>query len=88
MGDRVAQAGSLKAFLDFQIHKVEPTKSNFYEKDVLLLSEHLMSWVGQWVDLDLFTTQFSDKVLLDTWKLIECKQINFEKDLVDFCKCI
>ena len=42
-GDRVSQAGSLKASLDFQIHKVEPTKSNFYEKDVLLLSAHLMS---------------------------------------------
>ena len=26
-----------------------------------------MSWVRWWVDLDLFTTKFSDKVLLDTF---------------------
>ena len=37
----------------------------------------MMSWVQQWVDLDLFTTQISDKVLLDAWKLIECEQNKF-----------
>ena len=31
------------------------------------ISVTLMSWDGWWVDLGLFTTQFSDKVLLDTW---------------------
>ena len=31
---------------------------------LLLLSAHLMRWVRQGVDLDLFTTQFSEKVLL------------------------
>ena len=41
---------------------------------MLLFSAHLMSWVRQWVELDLFTTQFSDKVLLDTRKSIECEQ--------------
>ena len=41
---------------------------------MLLLSAAMMSWARVWVDLDLFTTQFSDKVLLDTWKLIECEQ--------------
>ena len=51
---------------------------------MLLLSAAMMSWARVWVDLDLFTTQFSDKVLLDTWKLIELKKINSEKDLVDF----
>ena len=40
---------------------------------MLLLSAHLMSWVRWWVDLD----EFSDKVLLDTWKLIECDQNKF-----------
>ena len=40
---------------------------------MLLLSAAMMSWARVWVDLDLFTTQFSDKVLLDTWKLIECE---------------
>ena len=35
------------------------------------VSATMMSWVRVWVDL--FTTQFSDKVLLDTWKLIECE---------------
>ena len=44
---------------------------------MLLLSVHLMSWVHWWLDLDLFTTQFSDKVLLDTWKLVECEQNRF-----------
>ena len=33
-----------------------------------LLFALMMSWVRVWVDLDLFTTHFSDKVLLDTWK--------------------
>ena len=37
----------------------------------------MMSWVQRWVDLDLFTTQISDKVLLDTKKLIESKQNKF-----------
>ena len=41
------------------------------------ISVTLMSWDGWWVDLDLFTTQCSDKVLLDTWKLIECEQNKF-----------
>ena len=47
----------------------------------------MMIWVQRWVDLDLFTTQFSDKMLRDTWKSIECEQKkNYEKDLVDFAK--
>ena len=35
---------------------------------MLLLSAAMMSWARVWVDLDLFTTQFSDKMLRDTWK--------------------
>ena len=38
---------------------------------MLQLSVTMMSWVQVWVDLRLFTSQFSDKVLLDTWKLRE-----------------
>ena len=38
---------------------------------MLQLSVTMMSWVQVWVDLRLFTTQFSDKVLLDIWKLKE-----------------
>ena len=37
------------------------------------ISVTLMSWDGWWVELDLFTTQFSYKVLLDTLNLIECE---------------
>ena len=37
----------------------------------------MMSWVRRWVDLGLFTTQFSDKVLLDTWKSLKCEQNKF-----------
>ena len=38
--------------------------------------EKLEIWV--WVELDFFTNQFSDKVLLDsTWKLIECEWNKF-----------
>ena len=32
-----------------------------------------LSWVRVWVDLTLFTTQFFDKVLLDTWKRMGIK---------------
>ena len=37
------------------------------------LSAAMISWVQGCVDLDLFTTQFSVKVLLDTWNLIKCE---------------
>ena len=40
---------------------------------MLLLSAAMMSWARVWVDLDLFTTQISDKLLLNTWKLKECE---------------
>ena len=36
------------------------------KKSLSLLSAAMMSWVQVWVDLDLFTTQISDKVLY-TW---------------------
>ena len=38
-----------------------------------LISATTMSWVRVWVDLDLFITQFLDKVLLDKRKLKECE---------------
>ena len=41
------------------------------EKKVWLFSAWMMSRVWVWVDLDLFTAHFSDKVLLDTWNLKE-----------------
>ena len=40
---------------------------------MLQLSVTRMSWVRVWLDLRLFTTQFFDKVLLDTCKFRECK---------------
>ena len=47
------------------------------ETFVFLLFSAMMSWVQVWVDLDMFTIQFSDKVLLDTWMLIECELNKF-----------
>ena len=38
---------------------------------MLQLSVTMMSWIRVWVDLRLFTAQFSDQMLLDTWKLRE-----------------
>ena len=34
---------------------------------VCQISVTLMSWDGWWVELDLFTTYFSHKVLQETW---------------------
>ena len=41
--------------------------ASFAKRPGCQISVTLMSWDGWWVDLGLFTTQFSDKVLLDTW---------------------
>ena len=46
-------------------------KRFWIKKHLLQLSVAMMSWDRVWVDLRLFTTQFSDKVLLETWKLRE-----------------
>ena len=53
------------------ITKHQTCLQTFTLASMLQLSVTMMSWVQVWVDLRLFTTQFSDKVLLDTWKLKE-----------------
>ena len=49
---------------------------------VLQLSVTMMSWVRVWVDLRFFTTQFFDKVLLDTWR--EWEWNKFWEEFGDF----
>ena len=43
----------------------------------LQLSVTMMSWVWVWFDLRLFTNQFFDKMLLDSWKLENMSKRNF-----------
>ena len=58
----------------FSIYVVHENADAWKCKRVLwLFSALMMSWVLVWVDMDLFTTHFSDKELLKTWKLKECE---------------
>ena len=63
---------SLLIFM-LQLGQISNLDFSYRKPQMCLISAPMMSWVRVWVDLILFTTQFFDKVLLDTWKLRECE---------------